>query len=156
MYFFMFLLNPRSTRPGNLFFTAYSFRSSLNDLVRSGSSASSFYLYCSDSMSLGETVIYWGPKELFLCVWPCVSFLRLTFLVWGLFLIWMPATSFLSVCWSLSPWWGVWLLLWLSEPALDVGLCLLFALWLLQPCEGKGLFSSFWNRCSQICFWIVM
>ena len=34
----------------------------------------------------------------------CVACVGLIYLEWGLFLVWMSVTSFLSMCWSLSPW----------------------------------------------------
>ena len=37
------------------------------------------------------------------------------FLTWGLFIVWIPSTAFLSVCWLLFSWQGVWLILqWLQ------------------------------------------
>ena len=44
------------------------------------------------------------------------------------------------------------LVLWLPEPALDVGQGLHFALWLSQPCQGQGLLPSCCSRSSQIQF----
>ena len=36
---------------------------------------------------------------------PYVACMGLIFWGWGIFLVWKPAISFLSVCWPLSPWW---------------------------------------------------
>lgn len=66
-------------------------------------SSSSFLILLkfSSSMNLAETVIYCGPGGLFLGMHPYLAYMGLIFLVEGLFLLWMTATSFLSVCWSL-------------------------------------------------------
>ena len=87
---------------------------------------------------------------------PCVGCMNLIFLVWGLFLIWVPAMSFLSVCWLLSPWLLVSLVLWWPEPTLDIEQGLLFALWLSEPCLVWGLLPSCWSRNPQIHFWAVV
>ena len=87
---------------------------------------SSFSFYFPDSINLGETVIHCGLEEQFLCgsfpeepVW--VQY-------FWLLLVWMTATSVLRMCWPLSPWLGLWLVLWGPEPALNVERSLFFAL----------------------------
>ena len=47
-----------------------------------------------------------------------VACVGLIFLSPGLFLVWMPASSFLTVCCTLSTWWGCGLVLWWQESAL--------------------------------------
>ena len=37
---------------------------------------------------------------------PCADYVCPVSLVQGLFLVWMPATSFFRVCWPLPPWIG--------------------------------------------------
>ena len=66
-----------------------------------------------------------------------VGCMSLTFLVPGLLLVWMPAKYFLGMCWLLSPWQVVWLVLWWSESALDVEWGLLFSLRLSHLCGGR-------------------
>ena len=83
----------------------------------------------------------------------CIACMGLICLVWGLFLVWRHAASFLSVCWPLSPWEGVWLVLWWPELALDIEWGLLFALWLSLPCEGQSLLPSCWDGSPQMHFW---
>ena len=85
-----------------------------------------------------------------------VACMGLIFLVQGLFLVWMPASCFLSVCWMLSSWWGVLLVLWWPQPALDVEQGLFFAIWLSQPFQGQGLLPSCWIGSPQIHFWAVV
>ena len=82
--------------------------------------------------------------------------MNLIFLVWGLFLIWVTAMSFFSVCWLLSPWLLVWLVLWWPEPAPDIEQGLLFALWLWEPCLVRGLLPSCWSRNPQVHFWAAV
>ena len=77
----------RLKRSVSLFFQG----NSLGLLTGSCSSASSFYLHFSYSVSLGETVVYCGLGGLFICG-------GLIYLVAGLFLVWMPVVSFFSVC----------------------------------------------------------
>ena len=49
-----------------LFYCLFFQKNFLDLLAESGSSSFSFYLYFSDSMRLGETVIYCGLDDLFL------------------------------------------------------------------------------------------
>ena len=72
-------------------------------------------------------------------VWqhPCVASVSLIFLVLWLFLVWMPALCFLSVCWPLSPWEWVWLVVWWPEPVLDVEWGLLFVCGCHNPLRGR-------------------
>ena len=72
-------------------------------LIEGGSSAFSFYLYISGSMNLEKAVIYYGLEGLLLCKSVPVAYVSPVFLVQGLFLVWMLATSFFRVCWPLSP-----------------------------------------------------
>ena len=66
----------------------------------------------------------------------------------------MSATSFLSVCWPLSLWLEVWLMLWWPEPAIYIQESLPFTLWLSLPCQMWGLLPSC-CRGTQICFLAV-
>ena len=78
-------------------------------LIVSGSWASSFCLYFSNSVSLGKTTIYCGLGGLFIqgsilgFLWGLFLFV----LVWRLLLVWMLAVSFLCGCRLLCPWLGV-------------------------------------------------
>lgn len=81
-----------------LFFQGFS----LDLFIGSGSSA--FYFYFSDSMSLGQRAILWSWRDIYIWEHPCIAYTSLIFLVWCLFLVWMHPTSFLSLCWLLSPW----------------------------------------------------
>ena len=81
--------------------------------------------------------------------------MSIIFLVRGLILVWMPATSFLIIL-VIIPLMGMWLVLWWPKTALDIEQGLLFALWLSQPCLGQDLLLSCWSRNPQICFWAVL
>ena len=74
-------------------------------LIGSSSSAFSFYLTFSDSMNLGETIIYCGLKRVFFMGASLCRLHVYISLVQVLILIWTPATSFFRVC-SLPPWVG--------------------------------------------------
>ena len=69
---FLNLVSFRLERSVSLFF-----QNSFDLLIGSGSSTSSFYLYFSNSMILGEIIIYFGLEGLFKCgsilVWPGVG-----------------------------------------------------------------------------------
>ena len=60
---FLNLVSIRLKRSVSLFFQ----EKSLDLLIGSGSSGSSFYLYFSCSMSIGETIIHCGTGRLVLC-----------------------------------------------------------------------------------------
>ena len=66
----------------------------------------------------------------------CIACMGLICLVWGLFLVWRHAASFLSVCWPLSPWQEMWLVFsYQSLHGCWMGLS--FLLWLSYTCRGK-------------------
>lgn len=50
----------------------------------------------------------------------------------------LPASSFLGVCWTLSPWWGVTGVV-VIRACLVIEWVLLFALWVPVPCQGLDL-----------------
>ena len=63
------------------------------------------FLHFSYSASLGVKSPTMVLKVCFMWEHPIIACVGLIFLVWELFLIWMPASSFLSMCQPLSPWW---------------------------------------------------
>lgn len=84
---------------------------------------------------------------------PVYSLCVPNFWVWELLLVWMSATTFLSLCWPLSPWLKVGeLMMWWPKPPLHIKRVLPFSLWLLLSCQGQGLLLSCWDRGSHICF----
>ena len=60
----------------------------------------------------------------------------------------------------LSPWSGLWLLLFCPEPPLDIQGSFPLALWLSLPCQGWGLLPGWWRRAprsvSLLWFWSVV
>ena len=54
-------------------------------------------------MNLEAAVVYYGLEGLLLCKSVPVAYVSPVVLVQGLFLVWMPTTSFFRVCWPLSP-----------------------------------------------------
>ena len=53
----------------------------------------------------------WSWRDIFMREPFCVDSVCPVSLVWDLILIWMPVTSLFRVCWPLSPWKGLWLVL---------------------------------------------
>ena len=70
----------------------------------------------------------------------------------GPYLVWMSTTSFCTVCWLLSHWYSVWLVLWWPQPALIIEQGLPFVLWLPLPCQELCLFFPCWSRTPHISF----
>ena len=67
-------------------------------------------------------------------------------LVGELVSIWMPVTSFLRVCWQVSPWKEMGLGIEGQELVHNVRQNFLFAHWLLPHCHGYNLISNYWSR----------
>ena len=57
-----------------------------------------------------NSYLLWSWKAVSIWECPFAASMSLIFLAQGLFLVWLPAVSFLSVCWQLSSWQGVWLM----------------------------------------------
>lgn len=67
----------------------------------------------------------------------------------GLDLMWVPIASFLRVCWHLSLWWEVWLLMEELEPA--HGMRWDFSgHWMSPPCQGWDLLPSGQSRILEV------
>ena len=93
-----------------------------------------FLLFCEFRRN---SYLLWSWRAVFIWECPCIACIILIFLVWQLFLVWMPATCFPQWSWLFFLWEWVWLMLWWQEPALDIEQGLLFALWLSQPYWGQ-------------------
>ena len=102
--------------------------------IGSSSSAFSFYFLCVCEF---RWHIYCG-LSVFVWEYPYVDSMCLVSVVWSLDSIWTPVTSFLArICWPLSLWERVWLVLEELNPAQDVRWDF-SAQRLLQPCQGYG------------------
>lgn len=81
-----------------------------------------------------------------MCKYHSVTYVSLIFFGARVVLIWMPATSFLSVSWLFTP-----LVLWWPDLALNVECVFLWALWLSLSSQRQGFLPSCWSISPQIC-----